>query len=179
MTSTQSKLQENVCIIHAVLERVQTLTIVAPLIYQIPVRSATLPGSASVKVANSATRDATSGQGAPVCSWIRRLRTVLSSLRMRAARTGNSSRRGQSLNRRDGGTVMQGVRAPPWRRSRLLSRRCSRSSIAPVHPQLSTSYLYCLYHTRSPQIRWQRNHQNARDGDPPKNLVRSFALNPS
>ena len=139
-------------IIHAVLDRVQTLTIVAPLIYQIPVRSATLPGSASVKVANSATRDATLGQGAPVCSWIRHLRLILSSLRVRAARTGNSSRRGQSPNRRDGGTVMQGVPAPRWRRSRLLSRRCSRISIAPVDPQLCSSYLYCLYHARSPRF---------------------------
>ena len=84
-------------IIHAVLDRVQALKIVALLIFQIPVRSATLPGSASVKVPNSATRNATSGQGAPVCSWIRRLRVILSSLRMWAARRGNSSRRGHSL----------------------------------------------------------------------------------
>jgi hypothetical protein len=65
--STLSKRQENVRIIHAVLDRVQTLTIASMLIFQIPLCSATLPRSASAKFPNSATRDAadaTSGQGA-------------------------------------------------------------------------------------------------------------------
>ena len=70
--------------------------------------------------------DATSGQGTPTCSWIRRLRVVL----------GFTCACGLLVreNRRDeasfyialtGVIVTQGVRAPRWRSSTLLSRRCS------------------------------------------------------
>ena len=45
-TPTLINLQENVHVIHAVLDLVQTLEIAASIISQIPLRFATLPGSA-------------------------------------------------------------------------------------------------------------------------------------